>query len=76
MTAGGPRLMTIRRDALLDAAAVVTGIVLIVFAATALNRLPYPGSQHYDGAVSLNVPAVPSLPDLLPETDAQPELAE
>jgi hypothetical protein len=61
------------RDLALDWAAVGVAAALCVLAATALNRLPYPGAQHYReriGAV-LTVPHIPELPETGSNTEPQ-----
>lgn len=36
-----------RREALLDAGAVASAALLLVFASTSFNRIPYPGARRY-----------------------------
>jgi hypothetical protein len=47
MPARGHRLGHGSRDLALDCATAGLAVALCVLAATALNRLPYPGAQHY-----------------------------
>ena len=57
------------RDLALDWAAVVLAAIVCLLAATAFNRLPYPGAQHYRESISavLTAPFVPVHPDATAE---------
>jgi hypothetical protein len=62
-----------QRDLLLDGACILLSIVFLVLAATALNHLPYPGSQPYAHRISavITSPLIPAVPDAIP--DALPD---
>lgn len=59
------------RDLMLDWASVLLAAALLALAATALNRLPYPGSQPYAGRISavLTAPLLPAVPDAVPAAE-------
>lgn len=54
-----------RRDLALDWATAALALLLCLLAATAFNRLPYPGAQHYRQSITavLTAPFAPELPD-------------
>lgn len=65
------------RDLALDWAAVALAAIVCLLAATAFNRLPYPGAQHYRESISavITAPFVPVHPDAtaVPQPHSAPD---
>lgn len=63
------RRVRVTRETVLDWACVLLAAALLLLAATALNRLPYPGRQPYAHHISAVVtsPLLPGVADRVPE---------
>jgi hypothetical protein len=64
-----PAVFSSLRELLFDSVALGLGVMLVVLAATGLNRLPYPGSQPYAHQVAHSGPVPAALPDAVPGFD-------